>query len=407
MKKLLLLFMSLGCITQVLATGDKNDDKDKNTAQSPVFRRTIGGSSFEAASQVVTAPNGGYVMVGRTTSHGEGDTDMHVIHIDEAGEIIWNKRYGEEESEEANDIVALPDGGYLIVGSSDNYDDPRFREIWVVRIDAEGEGLWNKRLGPEDAINYGNAVELTEDGGFIVVGNSIAIEEESSSNMYVVRLSSEGEIVWENTYGGDSNEEAKGVCRTAEGFAVIGNTESFGEGRWDMFLLRIDADGNEIASHPYGGKDNEMGNAVIATQDGGLLLGGYSYSFSAGSLDAWVVKVDANGVQQWHKSFGGLSTDEAFSLLELADGSFVMAGYTDIYEPNEEYVNISEEGSEALIVKLSPDGSVIWEQHFGGIKNQKAFGITQGLDGNFVLVGSTDEGRSTDALVFKLDANGQ
>lgn len=386
-----------------------NHQPEKHTANATTnFQKVIGGSSFEAARQVLNLSSGGYIMVGRTASHGDGDTDMHVVKLDANGEIIWEKRYGEEESEEANDIIETADGGYMILGNSDNYDAiSGLRDMWLIKTDAEGEVIWDKRYGIKESINSGNAIIATPSGGYLIVGNSISLEDEAHSYVYAVNIDASGEVLWEKNFGGPSNEEAKDVAVTAEGFAIVGNTESYGEGRWDIWLLRIDNEGNEIANHTYGGKDNEMGNAVITTSDGGMLIGGYSYSFAAGSLDAWIVKIDKDGKEQWNKSFGGLSTDEAFSLLEVADGSFIMAGYTEVYEPNSNYENISTEGHNVFLVKTDASGKKMWERSIGGDNNQKAFALVEAPDGGLVLVGSTDEGSSVDALVMKLNSSGQ
>ena len=407
MKRLLLLALSYCCLICPTAAQAEEGGDEKETRLASAFRKAIGGSSFEASRQVVMLPEGGYLMAGRTASHGEGDTDMHVIKLTTSGDILWNKRYGEEESEEASDVLPASDGGYLVVGSADDYDEPGLRNVRIVKLNTEGDILWEKSYGKPNSINSGNAVVATDDGGYLIIGNSISVEPDATSNVYAVKIDVSGNVLWENTYGGETNEEGKDIAVTPEGFAIVGNTESYGEGRWDMWLLRIDKEGQEIARHAYGGKDNEMGNAVITTQDGGLFLGGYSYSFSKGSLDAWVVKVDAAGQQQWHKSFGQESTDEAFSLLQLSDGNLVMAGYIDIYEPNDEYVNISETANEALLVKFAQDGNVIWEKNFGGIKNQRAFSIIEAEDGGLVIVGSTDEENSSDALVLKLNLVGE
>jgi hypothetical protein len=393
--------------TAVYAAGNGGDAA--RHASTNTFQQIIGGASFEAASQVAALREGGYLVVGRTASHGEGDTDVHVCKLSELGEIIWEKRFGEEESEEANDVIQTPDGNYLIVGSADNYDNPTgLRDVLVIKSSPDGNVIWKRTYGLPESINSGNAVTATPDGNYVIVGNSLSIVEDATSNVYIVKINDAGEVLWENHYGGPEHEEAKDITATAEGLAIVGSSESYTSGRWDIWLLRTDTDGNELAHHSFGGKDNEMGNAVIATQDGGLLIGGYSYSFSAGSLDAWVVKVDRNGQEAWSKNFGGLSTDEAFSLVELADGSFVMAGYTEVYVPNADFENTSAEGYNVLLVKLDLKGNKLWERSIGGDHNQKAFAMAKANEGDgLVVVGSTDQGSSSDALVLKLDASGQ
>lgn len=151
-----------------------------------------------------------------------------------------------------------------------------------------------------------------------------------------------------------------------------------------------------------------MGNSVIQTSDGGYLIGGHTYSFAVASLDAWLIKTDADGNEQWAKPFGGLSTDEAFEVIETKDGNFVAAGYTQVYVADEEGNNTSNEGYNMFLVKVSTSGEEIWQSSLGGVAEQRAFGVVETEDEGLVAVGLTnaDESKGYDVLVMKVSKSG-
>ena len=399
-----IIFMSADAIAT-------NKTSKKRTSS---FHRVIGGKSYDAGKKIIKLPEGGYLIAGRSASYGMGDTDMLLVKISESGQSVWEKTFGEDETDEANDLIATKDGGYLVVGHSDSYGySPDIKDFWAIKIDKNGEEVWNKTFGTEETIDEANAVVETEDG-YILVGTTIETHDGAASDILVVKIDKSGEKVWEKKYGESGNEQGLDIISNGEGFTIIGNTEGvgyeegFSKGRWDIMALHITAEGEMTWKYAYGGKNNEMGNSIMATSDGGYLLAGYTYSFAVASLDAWVVKIDNLGKQIWAKNFGGLSTDEAFSLIETADGNFVMVGYTEVFEPNEDYENISTDKHNILLVKMNAKGDKIWERSIGGEHNQKAFDVVESADGGLVIVGTTDAKQTSgvDLLVMKLDASG-
>ncbi|MGB0522931.1 MAG: hypothetical protein ACPGJS_08215 [Flammeovirgaceae bacterium] len=403
---LALLFVS----TAALANHKKNTTKKATSS----FHRVIGGKSFDAARKVVKLSDGGFLVAGRSASYGMGDTDMLLVRVNSSGETLWQKTYGEDETDEANDIIATKDGGFLVVGHSDSYGySPDIKDMWAIKVNAQGEELWNKTFGGEETIDEANAVLETEDG-YMLVGTTISTSDDAASDILVVRINKNGDEVWNKTYGESGNEQGIDIIRNGDGFTIVGNTEGvgyeegFSKGRWDIMTLHITTDGTVAWKNAYGGKNNEMGNTIIATSDGGYLLGGYTYSFAVASLDAWVVKIDNMGKQLWSKNFGGLSTDEAFALIETTDGNIVMAGYTEVFEANEDYENISTEKLNIFLVKMTPNGDKVWERSIGGEHNQQAFDIVEAKDGGLIVVGTTDAKvvSGVDVLIMKFDASG-
>ena len=376
---------------------------------SATFEKVMGGRSYDAANAALQLKDGSFLVAGRTSSF-SSSSDGIVIKLDASGNEVWQKYYGDDETEEIYDIIETSDNHYVFAGHSDSYNyAPDMNDAWAVKLDANGEEVWNVVFGTEETIEEAKSIVETPDGGFLMVGTTIGVEDGSVSNVFIVKITKDGKEEWKKTYGGELNEQGTSVVATEDGYMILGNSETFGEGRWDMWVLKIDKEGNKVWDAAFGGKNNEMANKIIASKDGGFLLAGYSYSFAVASLDAWVVKISADGKKQWAQNFGGLSTDEAFGLAELGDGSIVMGGYTDVYEPNEDFENISKDAHNILVVKMKPNGEKLWESSIGGTSNQKAFDLISTSDGGFLTVGSTDAiaPNGVDIYITKLNSSGK
>jgi len=376
------------------------------------FTKTYGGKGYDEANAIIRVKSGGYLIAGKSSSYNNSNIDLNLIRIDENGKVLWNKTYGGENSECAFDVIENQRGEFIAVGSSDSYGAGEdITDFWVLKVDANGQMIWNKTFGTHHSIEEAHGIVETGDGNYLVVGTTIIFDpEEVPSEIMVIKIDETGNKVWEKHYGGESSEEGTAICRTQEGnFTIVGSTESFGNGKWDFWLVHIDKDGKKLWDKTFGGGDNEMANNIVATVDGGYVMTGYTYSHAtAASFDLWVVKADSKGEQIWAKSFGGLSTDEGHAVIETKKGDIVVAGYTEVWKPNKENVNTSPDVINMYVVKMDKNGNKIWEQSLGGVGNQHAFDLVESLDEGIVVAGNTDtndEGGS-ECLLMKLSPAG-
>lgn len=371
------------------------------------FTFTYGGRGFEAARDIINVSSGGFLVAGRTVASG-GGTDMYLLRLNNQGQLEWEQKIGDDESDEAAEIIEVESGGFIIVGNSDSYGGgPGLKDMWAVKVDTEGNEVWNKTYGTETSIDEAQGIAKAHDGGYVIIGHTLSLEQESS-NIMMVKIDENGEEVWQQTYGGEKSEEASDIIQVENGYTVVGHTESVGKGKWDIWLVHTDKDGTQVWDNTYGGGDNEMGNSIVQTSDGGYVVGGYTYSFAVASLDAWVIKTDNTGKQVWAKVFGGLSTDEAFEVIETSDGNILAAGYTQVYTADENGSNTSTEGYNVFMVKVNMDGGEIWQSSLGGEGEQRAFGVIEAEDGDFVTVGlsNQEESNGYDVLVMKVSKTG-
>jgi uncharacterized delta-60 repeat protein len=286
------------------------------------------------------------------------------------------------------------------VAGSLQYD--LYTDMWVLKLDANGNVQWQKTYGGQiDDEAY--SIQQTLDGGYIVAGytRSFGQRKINEMDMWVLKLDANGNIQWQKTYGGSDDDKAYSIQQTSDGgYIVAGSTRSFGAGYNDVWVLKLDANGNIQWQKAYGGGGIDYARSIKQTSDGGYIVAGYTYSFGL-SGSVWVLKLDANGNVQWQKAYGGDWHDEAYSIQQTSDGGYIVAGHTESF-------GLVMGGGYAWVLKLDANGNVQWQKAYGGPGNDEVYSIQQTSDGGYIVAGWTSSFFSGDynAWVLKLDANG-
>ena len=263
-----------------------------DAAGTPLWERVIGGAANDRPRGLAPVPDGGAVAVGFTGSRGAGQRDLWAVRIDANGAILWDRVYGTALDEAAFHVVALPDGGFAAVGHAEEHRGAGL-DAYVVRLDGAGDRVWERRFdrGHFDAAT---AVAAAPDGGLLVVGVTAA-ERGAPDQVLILRLDAEGEVLWERVVGGPRADAAWGVAATADGFAVLAATQSWGAGSDDAWLLRLDDTGTIRWERLFGGGLWDRAMAIQALPDGGFVLAGTTTTRGFGYEDVWVLRVDADG----------------------------------------------------------------------------------------------------------------
>jgi hypothetical protein len=269
--------------------------------------------------------------------------------------------------------------------------------------------------GGEHDVTVGDAL-LTDDGSYYVVGTVYTQwEPEMQGDIYLLKLNSAGEVVWQRTYGGEGFDAGQSVAQTSEGDLMIaGGTSSFSSGDMDGYLILVDREGNELWSRTYGGPLDE---AVGARQlpDGGYILGGNivdpndivadpsaaGYGGFEGRSNICAFRVDEDGDEIWSRAFDGEDNIMAVGGVQTPDGGFIALASV-IYFP--------DNGDDILIVKLDGDGDVEWSLTIEE-GHTNAYDIIPTSDGNYLITGSykAPEGtgdQAVDFLFIKIDPDG-
>jgi len=302
------------------------------------------------------------------------------------------------------------DGGYVFAAeNSYNVSSAIEYDFWVVRLDAQGGILWEQGFGGMDSTaddDYPKVVRQTSDGGFIVAGESYSFHTGSSyCDVWVIKLTSSGGIDWQYTYGGTGYDVAHDLKETFDdqgdstGFLLCGYTNSSGAGGRDVWLVKLDTSGAVVQETALGGSSDEYGHSAEPTPDGGCIVVADTQSFGAGSRDIWVVKLDGANSVEWEKSFGGSGDEYPVSVVCTEDGGYVIGAYT---------ASFGSTGNDFWALKLDADGSLVWQYTYGGTGTDTAQDLAKTDDGGYIMTGWTYsfDVDSSDTWVVKLDDAG-
>ncbi len=362
------------------------------------WSRTYGGAGDDKGwGDLVQTSDGEYVISGDTSSFGAGGSDYWLIKIDAAGNGVWNKTYGGNLTESENAMVQTIDGGFAMAGNTNSFGAGS-NDFWLVKTDAAGNKQWNKTYGGNGS-DLAVTVFQTSDGGFAIAGLTSSFGA-GGMDAWLVKTDSAGNMQWNKTYGGTGADYAFSVVQTGDGgYAVSGPTASFGAGSMDVWLFKTDASGNMVWNKTYGGTGYEWMDQMIKTADGGYAISGYTSSFGAGGTDVWLVKADASGNMQWNKTYGGTANDNGFHLLQETGGGYVIVGST---------LSFGAGGSDVWLIKTDSSGSMLWNQTYGGTGSDVGSSVVQASNGGYALAGSTSSfgAGSNDFYVIKVDGVG-
>src|SRR5690606_6395457 len=276
-------------------------------------------------------------------------------------------------------LLQTSDGGYFLTGFMD-FDavEPRqpqpflesvqhgVGEFWAVKTEPSGQEVWNQYYG---GTNNDRAFDIvqTPDGGYIMVGNSESEDFDitnalGSYDYWVVKIDAEGNLQWQQNYGGSSIEIAYSITKTNDGnYLVLGDTRSTDQqvtnpkGNADAWLIKINESGDLLWQKSYGGSQFDTGRSIIENPEGNLIVFGSSrsndldVSGNYGQSDYWLVLTNANGNLFFEKNYGGSGTDFGNAAILSSSGQIVMAGSS---ESNDFDVSNNQGGKDVLIIKL-------------------------------------------------------
>jgi len=209
---------------------------------------------------------------------------------------------------------------------------------------------------------------------------------------------SHAQQTWQRTYGGTNDEYGQSVQQTADGgYIVTGGTYSFGAGNGDVWLVKTNASGDTLWTRTYGGTDWDEGYSVQQTSDGGYIVAGTTYSFGAGYEDVYLIKTNASGDTLWTRTYGGAVFDYGYSVRQTTDGGYIVAGSTSSFG----------NGNQVYLIKTNALGDTLWTRNYGEAGDDYGRSVQQTTDGGYIVAGSTSSfGNSYQVYLIKTNASG-
>lgn len=259
-----------------------------NANGDSLWARTFGGGGSDFCSDFIQTRDGGFALAGNTNTYDIARQDFWLIKTDANGNLQWSNTFGGEGTDQCFSIIQTRDGGYALVGFTYSFDVNE-RDFWLVKTDSRGNEEWNRTFGGDSLDDCHNVMQ-TYDGGYMLSGSSVSYPGKDWDYL-LIKTDENGEALWSRNYGGIRKDFCQGIMQTIDGgFALSGYTYSFGVLRSDFWLLKVNEVGDSLWSRTFGGSGAEFCQSLIRTPDNGYAMAGQTSSFGAGMGDFWLVK---------------------------------------------------------------------------------------------------------------------
>jgi len=298
------------------------------------WNRTFGGANYDRGYSVQQTNDGGYIVAGCTYSFGAGSFDVWLIKTNSIGIEEWNHTFGGISEDWGYSLQQTNDSGYIITGYTDSYGAGE-SDVWLIKTNSVGIEEWNRTFGVS-TYDRSYSVQQTNDEGYIITGYTLAYDgDEASCDVWLIKTDSDGNIEWDQTFGGNSvpNKFDMGysVQQTIDGgYIIAGDTEIYFVSKSDVWLIKTDSSGNEEWNQTFGGSGYDRSRSVQQTKDGGYIIAGWKASDIVTDPDVWLIKTDSSGNEKWDCTFGfgENSSDWGYSVQQTDDRGYIIAGAT-------------------------------------------------------------------------------
>lgn len=425
------------------------------SAQDIEWQQVLGGIHSEYLYDVKATPDYGFLLAGSSFSgttgnksgESRGDLDYFLWKMDESGKMEWQETFGSPGNDYLYCVGLTREGGYILGGASATLSDtnlanddkkhPGFgnMDFWIVKLDPERKEEWQLTLG-----GIGNdqlqSIQQTADGGFIVGGSSASpasSEEEKqigkkqseafgNFDYWVIKLTANGTVEWEKSFGGLFSDQLKEIVETEDGYLIGGISNSPGGrgnktapnyGSNDFWLIKTDKKGSILWQKTYGGEGDERLAGLIKTEKGYLIAGstatsgafpeGGKTAVNAEGVDFWVMEIDKEGHPLWDATYDIGKWDVLVQLTQAENNSFLLGGYASgeigSSKTNARGVN------DFIVIKINAEGESLWRKTLGGTGSDHLKGVVQMRDGGYLLAGNSNSKKSDDKDKASLGGN--
>jgi outer membrane protein assembly factor BamB len=334
--------------------------------RAPVYEawnKTYGSSLWDYGYSVQQTTDSGFIISGLKNFAGSDQGDAWLIKTDKDGNELWNKTYGGVFREEGYGVKQTTDGGYIVVGMTRSYGAGK-GDLWIIKTDSNGNETWNKTFGGLQPDN-GLSIQLTKDGGYIIVGRNYSYSV-SASDIWLVKIDKNGNKQWDRIFAGSGDDYVtkSSVRQTSDnGYIIFGHTESYGNGAFDYWLIKTNDTGIEEWNRTYGGLFNDVGYSGVQTPDKGFLFVGHSRT-SGNNRNIWIIKTNSTGVEEWNRTTNNTNNDGAYHIQQTGDGGYIIMG--------------------SMLIKLDKFYNEEWNLSIRGDQGHETF------DKGYIMVASTD-----------------
>jgi hypothetical protein len=388
------MILTVGC-------GSDGDDSNNNQSAPSAWFKNYGGTDHDEGESVKQTSDGGYIIVG-STELGTRGYDVLIIKTDATGKVIWTKHYGGSGDDFGRSVQQTGDGGYIILGE---YAGSSSRQMWLIKINSEGDQEWSRDYGYNDTSETAAEVQVTSDGGYILIGSTHYTYGPSKS-AFLVKTDGFGNAQWYKEKGYDGRyDSGASIQQTSDGgYIFTGMTDAFDRGPMtyygDIWLVKLGQDGGTTWYPHYGVEDVlEQGTSVRQTKDGGYIVAGETGPLS--NIDVLLYRFDSSSKLLWGlKKLGGPQSDWGAVVRQTSDRGYIISASTYSYGAG---------GSDGYLIKTDAYGNTLWTNTFGGPGNDYFRSVEQTADGGYIMTGYTESysNGASDVYLVKTDKAGK
>lgn len=287
------------------------------------YDRDFGTNSIgEVGHSVIQTSDGGYMAVGYSENYGIGMKDVYAVRMDSNGDTLWTKLYGSSTGNDmARSVIQTADGGFAI--AAETQSGAGAIDAVILKIDTAGNLLWSKAFGGNKD-DLGHSIIEMSDEGLVMAGQALSYSANSYDEIFLVKVDKNGNLLWSKTLSGGSGELARSIAKTADGgFIISGDESSFNYG---VCMVKFTANADTSWCRTYrAGFSAYEGFGVNQTSDGGYIMAANTYGGSIGGKDMIALKVTSAGAITWVKEVGTINTEQATDIIQTNDG-YILSG---------------------------------------------------------------------------------
>ncbi|MFL5786674.1 MAG: SBBP repeat-containing protein [Flavisolibacter sp.] len=383
-----------------------------------LWSKSFGGTQRDGAfinTNIIRTSDGGYVTAGYTLSSDGDITKFHgfrdfwIIKVDSSGNKKWSKAFGGSRDDLPYSIVATNDGGFLVAGVTLSIDGDvsisfGSGDAWIIKLDSNGNLIWQKSYGGNDYEEAGYIVQ-TKDGNYLIAGTTFTNNSGDIPNnhgdkdVWLFKIDGNGNLLWSKLYGGTAADVSLGITSIGSGGYVINALTTSGDGDVaknkgiiDAWLLKVDENGNRVWALNVGGSKEDSPESISSDNDGNVYVAGRTNStdgdmiLNQGDYDLFVAKIDLNGNKVWVKTFGGSAADMGYSICFTNDQNILVAGKTSSIDKDITHNNGASDG---WLLKLDNNGNKLWQTNFGGTNSDEIDALLPEGNGTYTVAGTS------------------
>lgn len=416
------LFLIPALFFTVFTGCSKSNPINSVSSQKTEFISTYGGSKNESALSIIRTTDAGYAILGFTQSN-NGDVknktnesfDYWLLKFDANSTLQWQKNYGGTDDDRGSSIIQTLDGGYAILGYTKSNDgditqNAGAHDFWILKLDSTGNIIWQKTFGFAGS-DKGISLIQSQDNGYLItgvldvtasggMGNSKSfVKKHAGGDYWAIKLNADGEKQWSKFYGGTFTDTPyDGIQTEDNGFILVGSSDSNdvdiknNKGSYDFWVIKISETGTLVWEKSFGGSEIDEARAITKTNDGNYLIVGdtrssdLDVSTNHGAADFWIIKISPDGVLLWEKTFGGSHFDAARSVTKTQDGGFVICGSSRSANGN---LSTNHGQNDAWVIKIDNNANLEWQKSIGGPDVDLANDAIQLNDKSVIVVGES------------------